>query len=680
MSRRYGWLLIIFLAAAFLRLAFLTEAPPGLTHDEADHGLDAWGVVNGDRPIYFTVGYGREPLYDYTTAVLMSFLGPSYLAGRLTSAYFSLFLIAATYAWVRRAFDDKTALLAAAGLAVSFWAVITGRQALRSITLPAIFALSAAFYWNAIKQASPVSNKTIQDRAPRFYKHPWFSYCVAGILLGLTLYTYIPARILWIIFPIFLFFVAFTDRHWFSKIWPGTALLLILALAVALPMILFLASNPEAELRLDQLNEPITNAARGDFNLLAKNVASGLGILTFKGDGLWRYNIAGRPLLSLIMSILFMIGLVIAVWWLINGIRRRTVRNRAGAAFFALIWLFFGLVPVLITGAELSTPRAIAVQAVIFILPALALITLQGTKILGKKMTTALTVLLFTILSVQTFRQYFVTWAKEPEVRVQYESSLVMTLDYLDRSDNHLTAISTTTPEEFHSPAIAYLNLGQEADELRWFNGQHLLLIPDSPQSQVIFSGFAPLNPFLEPYFEATIADVVPALSTDIDQPLTVYRPNVSDIESQWKQLFSQEYPLTELNDGPIHFGSALELIGYDIQTPQVAPGEDARVATLWRVLSPLDDAVLFTQLLGSDGLPITQADRLDAPGQYWQEGDYFIQLHQFPVPGELEAGQYPLIIGLYTRDDLQRIEVSIDSQKIGDHVQLAPLIIIDEG
>ena len=248
MSRRYGWLLIIFLAAAFLRLAFLTEAPPGLTHDEADHGLDAWGVVNGDRPIYFTVGYGREPLYDYSTAALMSFLGPSYLAGRLTSAYFSLILIAATYAWVRRAFDDKTALLAAAVLAVSFWAVITGRQALRSITLPAIFALSAAFYWNAIKHASPVSNRSIQDLPRRFYNHPLFSYCVAGLLLGLTLYTYLPARILWIIFPIFLLFLAFADRNWFSKIWPGTALLLILALVVSLPMILFLASNPEAEL------------------------------------------------------------------------------------------------------------------------------------------------------------------------------------------------------------------------------------------------------------------------------------------------------------------------------------------------------------------------------------------------------------------------------------------------
>ena len=118
MPKRYTWLILILLAAASLRLVGLSEIPPGLTHDEADHGLDAWGVVNGIRPVYFTVGYGREPFFDYATAGLMAFLGPSYMAGRLTAVYLSLILIAGTYAWSRRAFGNTTALLTAAGLAV----------------------------------------------------------------------------------------------------------------------------------------------------------------------------------------------------------------------------------------------------------------------------------------------------------------------------------------------------------------------------------------------------------------------------------------------------------------------------------------------------------------------------------------------------------------------------------
>ncbi|HSG14902.1 MAG TPA: hypothetical protein VLE70_01100, partial [Anaerolineae bacterium] len=97
MVKRHAWLILILLAAASLRLAAIDDIPPGLTHDEADHGLDAWGVVNGIRPIYFTVGYGREPFFDYATAGLMAFLGPSFLAGRLTSVFLSLILIAGTY-------------------------------------------------------------------------------------------------------------------------------------------------------------------------------------------------------------------------------------------------------------------------------------------------------------------------------------------------------------------------------------------------------------------------------------------------------------------------------------------------------------------------------------------------------------------------------------------------------
>jgi hypothetical protein len=52
-----GWLWLILFTAVFLRLYQITDVPPGLTHDEADHGISAWGVVNGERPIFFTIGF-----------------------------------------------------------------------------------------------------------------------------------------------------------------------------------------------------------------------------------------------------------------------------------------------------------------------------------------------------------------------------------------------------------------------------------------------------------------------------------------------------------------------------------------------------------------------------------------------------------------------------------------------
>ena len=354
MPKRYGWLLIILFAAALLRFADLSQVPPGLTHDEANHGLDAWGIVNGVRPIYFTVGYGREPLFDYATALLMTFLGPSYLAGRLTSAFISLILVAATYAWVRRAFNHRTGLLASAALAVSFWPVMTGRQALRSGTLPVLLALAAYFFWQALNlvNADTIQTHKISHRSLR-RRSPAFNFLIAGILLGVSFYAYIPARVIWLIFPGLLAFLAIFNRPLFKKGWRGTALMLFIGALIALPLVTFLLANPLVETRLGQLSQPLTSANNGDFRPLLENTKAGLRTLTIEGDSQWRYNIPGRPILAPILAFLFYIGLVIALWRILLGLREKDKEKltRASVAFFALLWLVAGLSPVLITGA-----------------------------------------------------------------------------------------------------------------------------------------------------------------------------------------------------------------------------------------------------------------------------------------------------------------------------------------
>jgi hypothetical protein len=55
-------------------------------------------------------------------------------------------------AWTRLAFNNRVALLTAAGLAVGFWPVMAARQGLRSITLPALFALALTFFWRGLQK------------------------------------------------------------------------------------------------------------------------------------------------------------------------------------------------------------------------------------------------------------------------------------------------------------------------------------------------------------------------------------------------------------------------------------------------------------------------------------------------------------------------------------------------
>jgi len=121
-SLRWEWvsLALVLCLAAVLRLWRLDSVPPGLTHDEAGHGQDAIAILHGARPLYETIGYGREPVYDYVVAVAMAVLGHTdYLVLRGVSAAFGLLTIAAAYLWVRRAFGPWEAILACAWLAGS---------------------------------------------------------------------------------------------------------------------------------------------------------------------------------------------------------------------------------------------------------------------------------------------------------------------------------------------------------------------------------------------------------------------------------------------------------------------------------------------------------------------------------------------------------------------------------
>ena len=698
----YGWLLLILLAAAWLRLHNLADVPPGLTHDEADHGVTAWAIVNGERGIYFTVGYGREPFYDYATAVLMTFLGPTYFAGRLAAVFFSFILLAGTFAWARRAFDVQTALLTAAGLAVAFWPIMSARQALRSITLPALFVLAVYFFWSGL-QGLEIRDWRLEIGKRALFSNPQspISFLVAGLFLGVTFYTYIPARILWAIFPALLAYLLLVDRPLLRRLWPGTVLMLLAAAVVALPLFYYLYTHPTAEGRVRELSAPLVAAATGEWRPLLTNAAASLRLFTLEGDPAWRYNISGQPFLPPVLGALFYGGVAIAAWQSVYALVGRSARRRRQgvACFLALTWLAAGFLPVLVTGPDLSMTQAIGMQPVLYLFPALALAALARLEIgdwrlcqtVGHRRPSPVArrlhpfvflapLLIFGTTAAVTTRDYFTIWANAPEVRVQYETAMITAMDYLNERGNGAAAISTATPNRFHTPALAQLTLRNTAVTLGYFDGRSSLLIPQGDRSLVIFPGFAPLNPVLVPYFEAAQqVDTLSLRPTDLDWPLTIYRVDGPALLAQLQTGFENDTPTAA-----IYVGDVVEFLGYDLQTPVTAPGETVRLATLWRIKQPVDNAILFTHVLEPDGALLAQADHLDVPGDAWRPGDAFVQLHQFTLPIDTAEGHYPLTVGLYTCLDQpavcrhnQRLPVVVGDTPAGDTLKLeTPLIV----
>lgn len=655
-------LVAILLFAAGLRFHAIADIPPGMTHDEADHGLDAWGVVQGERPIYFTVGYGREPLYDYSTALLMSFLGPTYLAGRITSVFFGLFLIAGMAAWTRRAFDAPTALLAAAGLAVAFWPLMTARHALRTVTMPALLVAALVAFWRGADAA-------------RRGRRSWPSWLASGLFLGLSFYTYIPARITWLLLPAAAVYLLVRRARAARRVLKVMAVTLLLALLVGLPLFAYLVTHPEAEARIGQLAGPAKQAIEGNIEPLFNNARGAVGLFSVRGDSAWRYNLAGRPWLPLLPAVLFYAGLLVAIWYAVSA-----QPWQGAAAFTALIWLVLGLAPSLVTGPALSTTQAIALQPVLFLFPALALVA--GTRWLAPRLRQpAPRLLLITALPlyagwmVDSAHAYFDVWAQQPEVAVQYERNLVAAVRYLDAQQAQTVAVSTDAPGRFHDPATARLFQHNEGLALRWFDGRHSLLLPSAAgKSTLFFTPDAPAAPKLAPYIEA-----VTETSVDLPQGRQLH----VDKEGGFQRLYPQFSPFihtlsTELSTD-VCFGGVARFLGAALTEDAIQAGETLTVATLWTVVGAAPaDLVLFTHLLGEDGAPLAQVDRLDVPSDQWQEGDLFIQLHEITLPASLEGEVYRLAVGFYPQQDSrQRLPLEIDGEPAGDTLYLPPVEVV---
>ena len=77
-----------------------------------------------------------------------------------------------------------------------------------------------------------------------------------------------------------------------------------------------LAQAPEADVRLQQLVTigAVSALQKGDAGPLLANIRDTLGMFTFRGDPVWRYNIAGRPVFDPLVGALFYLGLLVALW------------------------------------------------------------------------------------------------------------------------------------------------------------------------------------------------------------------------------------------------------------------------------------------------------------------------------------------------------------------------------
>jgi hypothetical protein len=610
----------ILLAAAALRLLWLHDVPPGLSQDEVLNADIVQLIRQGRHALFFREGFGHEPLYHYWSVPFQILLGDNVLSIRLPAVFLGLLLVAAAMRWARRDFGLAAALATGLGLAISWWPIVFSRIGIRPILEP---LLLVAAFWLWPKRAG-----------------------LAGLVLGLAVYTYTAARYVFLI-PLGMAAYLFARRCHKSRASEAygslrqALIVFMVSLATFVPLALTLRADPNLQQRVGQLSEPLAALARGDFGPVARAALATLGVFTFTGDPRWTYSMPGRPLFDPLTGALFYLGLGLAFW-----------RFRRPRYALILLWLAFGLGPSAISPDAPSTVRLVGAMPMVYLMPGLAVSFLWsnrhrlgiGMGRVGRPAAAAGVVLLAALLFLnlgRTVADGFRRWPAELQTRLRYQT---VSLDMARHWREH-----PAEPLVLTDAYVEPIDLDSFARNLNSpVAGRWVQTGPVVAGALVLPAGAEALTLYVPEY-----APVPLALLDAVDpgsEP--VYR---SPSEPSFA-VYHLTPPAERDMGGPsVLFGGLATLLGYRQLDRQA--GQPLELLTLWRVeASWPSDLAIFVHLVNPAGDIVAQHDGLDVYPEILWPGDEVVQLHILDLPQPAPPGPLSLQVGLYRRSTQSRL------------------------
>lgn len=612
-------LIVVLLIAAAFRLAALDAVPPGLHHDEVIIAQVAKDILRGRLAIYFPEGYGHEPLYHYILACMFAIGGANEFTLRLTTAFLGVLTVASIYRMARAMFGQGVALMSAAWMAVSLWPIFYSRIGLRNITLPLMISLATWFFWRALQDKPALSRKTA---------------FAAGGVLGLTFYTYQGSRVFPLVFLTFAVYLAILHRQALARRWKEYVIFFLIAALVAAPLACYLVfANPQAEARVGNLMGPIKALLAGDPAQVVQLAVATAGMFTVRGDGVWLYNVGGRPVFpEPLGGALFYLGLLVALW-----------RWRTPAYALLLIWLPLSLAPAALTWPAPDFVRALGALPVAFVFPAIAVKTAADA--LGPRLRPVCIVAVVALLTwnaTLTARDYFVTWLNNAEVRWLYQATWTQAARWLDASADATPVAASGLKIHDLDPQTFDILMRRRDVKVKWFDCRTSILLPGDGAMRYISPDFFPCDADIWARF---LGDARPIL-----QPRWQNTGAVIFTAHQFEFKSAPSQP-------PAATWDVLSLLGTQITRPTVAPGGEAELLTFWAVTGRVPDPIaIFVHLIGSNGELRAQWDGFDFGEAQLEPGDQLVERHRFIVPPGTPPGAYRVVAGVYQPATMARL------------------------
>lgn len=604
----------IVLLAAGLRLGGLDHLPPGLFYDESANGVDALGILAGAHPVFFSGNQGREPLYIYLQALSLLILGPSPLALRLPSAFLGILSVALLYSTGRAFFGARAGAVASLLLAGSFWHLSLSRLAFSAVGMPVF--LTAALYW---------FGKGIQTARLR-------DFAIAGLCLGVDLYTYLPSRLTPALFLVWILgclaLPAWRRRLPPGSVLKGAAIFATLAVITVLPLAVHFAHHPRDFLGRIQAEQP----RAGDPPALA-GFPVAVGALLVRGDPNPRHNLPERPQLELPIAGGMIVGALVAL--------RRWADGRS-------LVMLIGSIMMLAPGA-LSREPAHALRLVgeipfTFALAAVGFEQIRGwLDAAGRSLGTALVIVVLALTTAASLRDYFVVWASRPDVYDAFQTDALRQARLLPLIPPDAVAFATAEiyegqpiPARFEPPLLA---------RTRPFNGRNTLVVPATPDPPVYY------------LYSRT---ALPSNRSWLDRLEVVAR-----VRDPFDRTEAELFRLAGPRPAPIppwpadaRLGSAIRIDGYAVDRT-VRPGQSLHLSLYWTVIGqlPAGDWAFFAHLVGHTPPRLLGEDYNDGfPPSAWRAGDRVISSFAIPVAPDAAAEVTEVDVGLFNRVTGQRL------------------------
>lgn len=646
--KEWAPILVLMGIAGALRFYELGTWPPGLYHDEAYNGLDALRVIAGDRPWYFAANYGREPLFIYLVSLSVGWLGRSVYAVRFPSAIIGTLLIPATYWMARELFGRRVGLLAAAITTITLWPLQLSLISFRAGSLPLFIALSIGAGVHAYRSG-----------------RAW-QWIIAGVLYGLSFYTYLASRFTPLALLLMLILVLIMRRD--KRLWRNLALFALTVMIVLTPLIITALTQWDVVMgrpgEVSIFNPAINH---GDpLGMLVRSTADALGMFFWRGDRIPRHNVPYRPVFDPILVIFFALGLIRLIIAALGPTpplqkplpdflqpgpdMRYTPRSQAISklpSLFVLIWIPVLLLPTILAEDSPHFLRAVGVLPVALLVPAIGLNTFghwlaaRG----GRALSYAVMALVLLVSGAWTVRDYS-RYAVDAETAYAFEDAGVQLAQQVRRERQAGQRVYVA--ERF----------ARDWTSVPFLIGGAYTSIPAGQRPQL--DATQPATLFLWPYEDWSQALAARSAPMRIKVTAGLLAKGDLDPQPHVGYLAVQLEPTDGASAPPeAQFENGLRLLGHSVEALDDAHW---RLRTLWQIEQPITaDQTFFVHLRSATQLLAAKdGDSGDGffPLHNWRPGDVIIDERIIDVPPQADPAQLLIELGLYDRATTARVKV----------------------